>query len=167
MNGWILYKNDIKESYETQRLIEEFEKQDFKVRVVNPQDVDIFVDRDDRKSILVASKSSPPGKLIPCCAFLSPDQEDRRLFRRRCSAYWFPATSVVIRSGYPHRSRPARSAKMRGIPARRVWMPHIQYVAAPRFFPGSRKSLRSCPCFSSNAAGHKTHCERLRDNWCP
>ncbi len=59
MNGWILYKNDIKESYETQKLIEEFEKQDFKVRVVNPQDVDIFVDRDDRKSILVAGKSRP------------------------------------------------------------------------------------------------------------
>ena len=66
MNGWILYKNDIKESYETQRLIEEFEKQDFKVRVVNPQDVDIFVDRDDRKSILVAGKSRPlPDFVIP------------------------------------------------------------------------------------------------------
>ena len=32
---------------------EEFEKQDIKIRVVNPQDVDIFVDRDDRKSIIV------------------------------------------------------------------------------------------------------------------
>ena len=56
INGWILYKNDIKESYETQRLIEEFEKQDIKVRVVHPDDVDIFVDRDDRKSILVDGK---------------------------------------------------------------------------------------------------------------
>ena len=66
MNGWILYKNDIKESYETQRLVEEFEKQDFKVRVVNPQDVDIFVDRDDRKSILVDGKSRPlPDFVIP------------------------------------------------------------------------------------------------------
>ena len=66
MNGWILYKNDIKESYETQKLIEEFEKQGLKVRVVNPQDVDIFVDRDDRKSILVAGKSRPlPDFVIP------------------------------------------------------------------------------------------------------
>ena len=66
MNGWILYKNDIKESYETQKLIEEFEKQGIKSRVVNPQDVDIFVDRDDRKSILVAGKSRPlPDFVIP------------------------------------------------------------------------------------------------------
>jgi len=57
MNGWILYKNDINESYETQKLIEEFEKQGIKVRVVHPDDIDIFVDRDDRKSILVAGRT--------------------------------------------------------------------------------------------------------------
>ena len=55
MTGWILYKRKIDDSYETQRLVEEFEKQYIKVRVVNPQDVDIYVDRDDRKSILVMS----------------------------------------------------------------------------------------------------------------
>ena len=49
MTGWILYKKDISESYETQRLVEEFEKQDIKIHVVNPQDVDILVDREDRK----------------------------------------------------------------------------------------------------------------------
>jgi gamma-F420-2:alpha-L-glutamate ligase len=66
MNGWILYKNKVEESYETQKLIEEFEKQGLKIRVVNPQDVDIFVDRDDRKSILVAGKSRPlPDFVIP------------------------------------------------------------------------------------------------------
>jgi gamma-F420-2:alpha-L-glutamate ligase len=56
MNGWILYKNPIEESWETQKLVEEFEKQDVKIRVVNPNDVDIFVDRDDRKSIIVSGK---------------------------------------------------------------------------------------------------------------
>jgi len=61
MIGWILYKNPIDDSWETQKLIEEFEKQGIKVRVVNPQDVDIFVDRDDRKSILVDGKS----RLLP------------------------------------------------------------------------------------------------------
>ncbi len=66
MNGWILYKNKIEESYETQKLVEEFEKQGLKVRVVNPQDVDIFVDRDDRKSILIGGKSRPlPDFVIP------------------------------------------------------------------------------------------------------
>ena len=66
MNGWILYKNKITESWETQKLIDEFEKQDVKIRVVNPNDVDIFVDRDDRKSILVGGKSRPlPDFVIP------------------------------------------------------------------------------------------------------
>ena len=53
MNGWIIHKKALGENHEVQRLVEEFEKRDIKVRVVNPQDVDIFVDRDDRKSILV------------------------------------------------------------------------------------------------------------------
>ena len=66
MNGWILYKNDISESYETKKLVEEFEKQGIKSRVVHPDAVDIFVDRDDRKSILVDGKSRPlPDFVIP------------------------------------------------------------------------------------------------------
>jgi gamma-F420-2:alpha-L-glutamate ligase len=66
MTGWILYKNDIVESWETQKLIEEFEKQEIKIRVVDPQVVDIFVDRDDRKSILVAGKARGlPDFVIP------------------------------------------------------------------------------------------------------
>jgi len=66
MNGWILYKNKISESYETQKLIEEFDKQGIKVRVVQPDDVDIFVDRDDRKSILVAGRTRQlPDFVIP------------------------------------------------------------------------------------------------------
>ena len=66
MNGLILYKNPVEESWETQKLVEEFEKQEIKIRVVNPQDVDIFVDRDDRKSILVAGKSRTlPDFVIP------------------------------------------------------------------------------------------------------
>ncbi len=66
MTGWILYKRKLEDSYETQRLVEEFEKQEIKVRVVNPQDVDIYVDRDDRKSIRVSGKSRPlPDFVIP------------------------------------------------------------------------------------------------------
>ena len=53
MNGWIIHKKALGENHEVKRLVEEFEKRDIKVRVVNPQDVDIFVDRDDRKSIIV------------------------------------------------------------------------------------------------------------------
>ena len=60
MNGWIIHKKQLGENHEVERLVEEFEKQGVKIRVVNPQDVDIFVDRDDRKSILVEGK---PRKL--------------------------------------------------------------------------------------------------------
>jgi len=66
VNGWILHKKSIEESYETKKLVEEFEKQGIKVRVVNPQDVDIFVDRDDRKSILVGGKTRAlPDFVLP------------------------------------------------------------------------------------------------------
>jgi len=53
MNGWIIHKKQLGENLEVSRLVEEFEKKGVKIRVVNPQDVDIFVDRDDRKSIIV------------------------------------------------------------------------------------------------------------------
>ena len=53
MNGWIIHKKALGENHEVKRLVEEFEKREIKIRVVNPRDVDIFVDRDDRKSILV------------------------------------------------------------------------------------------------------------------
>jgi gamma-F420-2:alpha-L-glutamate ligase len=66
MNGWILYKNPIEESWETQKLVEEFKKQDIIVRIVHPDVVDIFVDRDDRKSILVDGKARAlPDFVIP------------------------------------------------------------------------------------------------------
>ena len=53
INGWIIHKKELGENFEVSRLVDEFKKQDIKVRVINPQDVDIFVDRDDKKSILV------------------------------------------------------------------------------------------------------------------
>jgi|TARA_Y100001938_G_scaffold134315_1_gene194612 gamma-F420-2:alpha-L-glutamate ligase len=66
LNGWILYKNPIEESWETNRLVKEFTKQDIEIRVVNPNDVDIFVDRDDRKSIIVGGKPRAlPDFVIP------------------------------------------------------------------------------------------------------
>ena len=60
LSGWIIHKKQLGENHEVKRLVEEFEKRDIKIRVVNPQDVDIFVDRDDRKSIIVDGK---PRKL--------------------------------------------------------------------------------------------------------
>ena len=66
LTGWIIHKKELGENFEVQRLVDEFEKQGVDVRVVNPKDVDIFVDRDDRKSILVGGKSRPlPDFVIP------------------------------------------------------------------------------------------------------
>jgi len=66
MNGWILYKNDISESYEINKLIKEFQNTGIEIRVVNPQDVDIYVDRDDRKSILIGGEfRTLPDFVIP------------------------------------------------------------------------------------------------------
>ena len=56
LSGWIIHKKELGENFEVERLVEEFEKQSVNIRVVNPQDVDIFVDRDDRKSIIVSGQ---------------------------------------------------------------------------------------------------------------
>ena len=60
MNGWIIHKKSLGENFEVDRLVEEFKKQGVDIRVVNPKEVDIFVDRDDRKSIIVGGE---PRKL--------------------------------------------------------------------------------------------------------
>ena len=60
LTGWIIHKKELGENFEVSRLVEEFEKKGVDVRVVNPKDVDIFVDRDDSKSIIVDGK---PRKL--------------------------------------------------------------------------------------------------------
>src|SRR5210317_255114 len=66
INGWIIHKKELGENHEVERLVEEFNKQHIKIRVVNPQDVDIFVNRDDRKSIIVEGKQVPlPDFVLP------------------------------------------------------------------------------------------------------
>ena len=44
--GWMLVKDRFWESYETNRLIEEFQKQDIDIQLVNPNTIDIFVNKD-------------------------------------------------------------------------------------------------------------------------
>ena len=39
MNGWIIHKKQLGENHEVKRLVEEFEKRDIKVRVVNPKGI--------------------------------------------------------------------------------------------------------------------------------
>jgi len=66
LSGWIIHKKSLGENFEVDRLVEEFEKQGIDIRVVNPKEVDIFVDRDDRKSIIVGGNPRKlPDFVIP------------------------------------------------------------------------------------------------------
>ena len=66
LSGWIIHKKQLGENFEVKRLVEEFEKQGVDIRVVNPKEVDIFVDRDDRKSIIVGGiPSKLPDFVLP------------------------------------------------------------------------------------------------------
>ena len=62
--GWMLVKDRFWESYETNRLIEEFQKQDIEVQLVDPTTVDIFVNKDNKKSILVNGEPSDLPKFV-------------------------------------------------------------------------------------------------------
>ena len=62
--GWILCKPQFQESYETNRLIEEFKSQNIGVEIINPNEIDIFVNKENRSSILVNGKSLPLPKFV-------------------------------------------------------------------------------------------------------
>ena len=62
--GWMLVKDKFWESYETNRLIEEFQKQDIDIQLVDPTTVDIFVNKDNKKSILVNGEPSDLPKFV-------------------------------------------------------------------------------------------------------
>ena len=51
--GWILVKPKFHDSYETKRLVEEFDDSDIKIRIIDPNEIDIFVNKDNKSSILV------------------------------------------------------------------------------------------------------------------
>ena len=62
--GWMLVKDKFWESYETNRLIEEFQKQDIEIQLVDPNTIDIFVNKDNKKSILVNGEESDLPKFV-------------------------------------------------------------------------------------------------------
>ncbi|MGP0586943.1 ATP-grasp domain-containing protein [Paenibacillus timonensis] len=70
MQGWIIYKNsatDVKpETYEIKRLMEEANKQGIDVRVFAPEQFELIVTRDDRKSVMVG------GEVLPLPDFVLP-----------------------------------------------------------------------------------------------
>ena len=62
--GWILCKERFNDSYETKRLIEEFELSSSDIKVIAPTTIDIFVNKENRQSILVNGQSLPLPKFI-------------------------------------------------------------------------------------------------------
>ena len=64
--GWLLCKEDFQSSYECKRLVEEFDKAKINIEVIDPHLIDIFIDRDDIKSVLVEVKSLQlPSFVLP------------------------------------------------------------------------------------------------------
>ena len=64
VSGWLLVKPDFQDSYETNRLIEEFKSNDVDVRIIDPNEIDIFVNKDNKSSILVNGESLPLPKFV-------------------------------------------------------------------------------------------------------
>ena len=62
--GWILNKPRFHNSYETTRLVEEFKKHKIDIKVIDPHEIDIFVNKDNKNSILVNGESLPLPKFV-------------------------------------------------------------------------------------------------------
>ena len=62
--GWILVKPKFQESYETKRLLEEFGNYDIEVKLIDPNEIDIFVNKENKQSISVNGKSLPLPKFV-------------------------------------------------------------------------------------------------------
>ena len=52
------------DSYESNRLVEEFKIHNIDVRIINPTEIDIFVNKDNKSSILVNGESLPLPKFV-------------------------------------------------------------------------------------------------------
>ena len=62
--GWLLNKPKFHDSYETTRLVEEFKNHNIDVRIIDPNEIDIFVNKENRQSILVNGESLPLPKFV-------------------------------------------------------------------------------------------------------
>ena len=63
-SGWILCKPKFMESYEIERLVEEFGNHKIDVKLIDPNEIDIFVNKENKQSILVNGKSLPLPKFV-------------------------------------------------------------------------------------------------------
>jgi len=66
LKGWILYKDSMHESYEATKLLAAFSEARIEVELVDPTCIDIFVNKEDRKSV------RKEGKVIQLPDFVIP-----------------------------------------------------------------------------------------------
>ena len=64
VSGWLLVKPQFQDSYEAKRLVEEFDDSDIKIRIIDPNEIDIFVNKENKQSILVNGESLPLPKFV-------------------------------------------------------------------------------------------------------
>ena len=68
MRGWIFYANytNIKdyELYEIKRLVEEAKKENIKVKVIHPEQIDIIINKNRNKSIFLNGKATQPPDFV-------------------------------------------------------------------------------------------------------
>jgi len=62
--GWILVKQKFVDSYETNRIVHEFEKQNISIQLIDPNEIDIFVNKENKQSILVNGEYLPLPKFV-------------------------------------------------------------------------------------------------------
>ena len=62
--GWLLVKEKFHNSYETGRLVDEFDRSCIEIKLIDPNDIDIFVNKENKNSILVNGKSLPLPKFV-------------------------------------------------------------------------------------------------------
>ena len=64
--GWLLVKEKFHDSYETKRLVETFEAHNIDIQIIDPNEIDIFVNKENKSSILVYGNSAPlPDFVFP------------------------------------------------------------------------------------------------------
>ena len=62
--GWLLVKEKLHNSYETGRLVDTFEAHNINIQLIDPNEIDIFVNKDNKNSILVNGESLPLPKFV-------------------------------------------------------------------------------------------------------
>ena len=62
--GWILAKERFHNAYETKRLIDEFDRSSIEIKLIDPNDIDIFVNKENKSSILVNGESTSLPKFV-------------------------------------------------------------------------------------------------------